>query len=215
MRDSGGTSYSENDAVSFLGVCMDPKLQWGAHVNKVTKKLSSDLFLLRNLANNVSQKVLRTTYFALFHSHMSYALLVWGHSAEAHRVFGLQRKAVRLLAGLGFRDDCRDVFRQLQIMTFPSLCIFENLLHIKKYEDSYETHNETHSHNTRNKNKIVPIYWRLRRCQDGPGYWSIKLFNILPESVRTMPIRDFRNNIRHMLINNAFYSTPEYLNYKF
>ena len=90
----------------FLGVNIDYQAQWNAHLEAVALKLNKSLFLLRRLADNNSGKALKSAYFATFHSQLSYAVLVWGHAPNSKYLFGLQRKAIRVVAGLGFRDDC-------------------------------------------------------------------------------------------------------------
>lgn len=153
----------------------------------VCSNLSSDLYLLRSLANEVSNSILKTVYFATFHAHFTYAIVVWGHSTDMKRIFGLQRKAIRILSQLSFREECRLSFRHLGILTVPSVYIFENLIYIKSNLNNFSKHTNIHTYETRNRNAVVPIYWRLDRCQDGPGYWSIKFFNLLPESIQNLP----------------------------
>lgn len=109
---------------------MDQRLLWDSHITMVASRLASGLYLLRGLANNVSLEVLKTAYFGIFHSHISYATLIWGHSSGADRLFGLQRKAIRILAGLGFMEDCRHAFVRLGMLTLPSISIIQNLLYI-------------------------------------------------------------------------------------
>ena len=164
----------------FLGVHIDPKARWGAHIDALALKLNKNLYLLRRLAENISQTVLRTAYFAVFHAHLSYAVLVWGHASGAQRLFGLQRKAVRIVSGLGYRDDCRATFKELGILTLPSLYILENLLYVKGNAHLFSAHRDVHAYPTRNKDNLMPIYWLLKRCQNGPGYWAVKFFNVLP-----------------------------------
>nr|CAI5847843.1 unnamed protein product [Callosobruchus analis] len=92
------TKMGYDTEAKFLGVTLDSKLQWGPHTAKVAKKVTSGIYALRALSSCVSLHILRTAYFALIHTHISYAILAWGHSSGAHRLFALQRKAIRILA---------------------------------------------------------------------------------------------------------------------
>ena len=208
----GGVNLQVEET-KFLGVYLDQRLQWGPHINQVASKLTRGLYLLRNLANNVSVSVLRTAYFGVFHAHLTYAVLAWGHAADVGRLFRLQRKAIRILAGLKFRDDCRDAFRGLGILTLTSVYILQNLLYIRKNLTLYDTHEDVHKYCTRNRTDIVPLHCRLRRCQDGPGYWGIKFFNVLPAEVRILPFNSFKLKIRNILTLNSFYSIDEFLTF--
>lgn len=210
MRNLSGVENASE--VSFLGVTLDPGLQWGKHINALAGKLCRGLYVLRNLHKCVSPDVLRTAYFAIFHTHVSYAILAWGHSAEVHRVFGMQRKAVRVMSGLGYMDDCRNVYVRLGLLTVPCLYVLECLLYVRQNEGQYWAHEDIHDYNTRSRSNLVPTYWRLRRCQNGPGYWAIKFFNVLPENVKALPAKSFKHRVKRFLINSAFYSFEEYLN---
>ena len=212
LRDVG----TVNDHVcgnKFLGVYIDPKVQWGVHVEAIASKLNKGIYLLRRLAENVSNPVLRTAYFAVFHAHLSYAVLVWGHASGAKRLFGLQRRAVRVVSGLGYRDECRAAFVELGILTMPSLYILENLLYIKANMHLFSAHEDIHAYQTRNKSNLVSAYWRLKKCQDGPGYWAVKFFNVLPTDIKDLPYLKYKEKIKQILTCNAFYSNEEYFNY--
>lgn len=104
----------------FLGITLDSRLKWNHHTSSLVSKLSSNTFLLRRLSGSVSRSVLRQAYFALLHSHISYAILIWGHCTGAADVFRVQRRAVRVIANLSYRDNCRDVFVSLGILTVPA-----------------------------------------------------------------------------------------------
>ena len=214
LRDMGGEDAGVCSA-KFLGVHVDQKLQWGSHIDDLCKNLSRSIFVLRNLASCVSHKVVRAAYFSIFHSRMSYAILVWGHSSGTSRVFGMQRKAVRIISGLGFREDCREAFKMQGILTVPSQFILENLLYVRQNEDLYRTHEDVHGHNTRHRRNLVPAYWRLKRCQSGPGYWSVKFYNVLPNDIKQLSFNNFKNKIRQILVQNAFYTFEEFLSYRF
>lgn len=214
LRDLGEVTENET-YVKFLGVLVDPKLKWDIHIDRMAKRLRSSLFALRRLSECVSGTVLRVAYFALFHSILSYALLVWGHAAQSGRIFGLQRKAVRIVAGLGFRDDCRRTFVSLSVLTLPSQYILDSLMHIKKNLANYRVHGEVHSHKTRAANNLVPAYCRLKRCQTGSRYWGIRFFNCLPDNIRVLPEVQFGTTIKQFLLHRAFYSFDEFLNCDF
>lgn len=214
MRDLTGAEQG-GESVKFLGVYLDPGLQWGAHIEAVAGKLSKNLYLLRSLRACVSNEVLRTAYYALFHSHLSYAILIWGHSSGAQRLFGLQRKAVRVVSGLAYREDCRGSFGDLGILTLPCLYVLENLLFVKRNRGTFGMHGDLHDYETRSSNDLVPSYRRLKRCQDGPGFWSVKFFNVLPQDIRNLPYKKFKDRIKHLLLQNTFYSIQEYLSHQF
>ena len=104
------------------------------------------------------------------------------------------------MMGIGYRDDCRDAFVDLKILTLPSAYILENLLYLKRNEGLFGTHGDVHDYSTRQRDNLVPAYLRLVRCQDGPGYWAIKLFNVLPT--------DIKNCLSRLLIKGYVIYSP-------
>ena len=66
------------DTVKFLGVTIDPTLNWKYHVDSVASKLAGNIYLLRLLGGCVSKHTLKTAYYTLCHSIMSYAILACG-----------------------------------------------------------------------------------------------------------------------------------------
>jgi hypothetical protein len=62
---------------------------------------------------------LKSVYFAYFHSVMKYGIILWGNSSNSKKTFTLQKKAVRLMAGVKSRNSCRSLFKILEILVLP------------------------------------------------------------------------------------------------
>lgn len=209
MRDCGLPS----EGVKFLGLHVDRKLRWHEHGDAVAGKLNKALFLMRNLSLSVSQNVLRTTYFSLFHSVMVYGILIWGHASCSDRIFGIQRKAVRVLDNIGYRADCRTAFIKHKILTFPSQYIYSCLLHIRANSSNYPKNSDFHLYPTRGKELYSIPHLRLTSSQMGSNYICIKLFNALPLTIKRLEFIPFKAAIKKLLIEKAFYSLNEYFEY--
>lgn len=204
------TDMETQESVRFLGVTLDSTLRWNTHISTLAAKVSRSVFLLRNLVSRVSKDVLRTAYFGLCHSLFSYGTIVWGQAADAHRIFSLQRKAVRIVAGLAYRQDCRHAFIELKILTLPCICIHEYLIYAKTNNNQFRTNGDHHTYNTRNRDDLATPFYRLKKCQLGPTYLAIKYFNVLPISIRNFPLAEFKKIVKQILLEKAFYSVSEY-----
>jgi len=118
-----------------------------------------------------SKEAALTVYFACVHSKISYAILAWGHAADTVRVFALQRRAIRILSNIGYRDNCRFYFTKLKILTVYSLYIYHQcLVHVKNHENSYNTHESIHYHHTRTKGNIYTDFCRIHKLKTGKSY---------------------------------------------
>jgi len=70
-----------NNSVKMLGIHIDPKLKWDVHITQLAKSLAKNLFILRRVRNYISFKCLKSVYFALVHSLISYGTILWGNSS--------------------------------------------------------------------------------------------------------------------------------------
>ncbi|KAK9870497.1 hypothetical protein WA026_008054 [Henosepilachna vigintioctopunctata] len=91
---------------------------------------------------------------------------------------GLQRRAVRICAGLKYRKSCVDAFANLGFLTFYGLFIFESLKYAHKHVTESKLRGDFHPYETRGRFDIrLPV---LCRSQRGSGFLSFKLYNKLP-----------------------------------
>ena len=199
----------------FLGVHFDRTLSWKVHVDQVASKVSRNVYVLRNLTDSLSSGILRTAYFALCHSLISYAILAWGQASSWKRIFALQRRAVRLISGLNYRADCRDQFVKLKILTFPSIYIYESLIFARTNVDALSMTRVDHGYSTRRRDDFRLPQLRLSKSQRTVNFLSIKYFNKLPEWIRVLSVGEFKKKVKSILLSNPFYDYAEFMNFEF
>lgn len=202
------------NSVKFLGINLNKHLNWEEHINAVAGKISKALYCLRNLKNKVSISTLKLVYYAYLQSHITYGIIIWGHSPQATRLFNLQRRAIRIIYNIGFTENCKQAFIDLNILTLPCIYIMECLIYIHSNKNSF-TSDQIHSHNTRNKNMLRIPFTRLNKCRYSRNYFCIKFFNVLPTVVQDLPLPRFKTKIKNYLLGKAFYSCEEYIKNNF
>ena len=68
------------------------------HVNDLSIKLNRANALLFKMRKYVSLKILRSIYFAIFDSYLSYYCLVWAQNFSIiQRILSLQKKTVKII----------------------------------------------------------------------------------------------------------------------
>jgi hypothetical protein len=87
-------------------------LSWEDHVEKTCSRISWNLFLINRLSKLLDLNGRRMLYYGLINPFLSYGIIVWGQSAKAltTRIFILQKRAVRYIAGLKHLESCKDSF---------------------------------------------------------------------------------------------------------
>ena len=187
-----------SNSVQLLGIHLDTKLNWSTHTEHLCRKLSRVLFLIRKLKSVVGQNTLIKAYYALFHSLLQYGIILWGNSSGAQNVFKCQKKALRSIKGVADIISCKPFFKELKIMTVPSLYIHSCLIYVKNNLAVFDCRNDIHHYNTRHKDDLNNPHVRLTITQKNFKYASMKLYNLLLQHVKLMPYKkNLRSIVKH------------------
>jgi len=118
-----GTKIFESLKVKYLGIILDSKLSWKIHIDELCKKLGRTVGMLYKIRQQCNKRVLRSLYFSLFESHLSYGLPVWGSAKKAliQRLFILQKKAIRAIMFTEYDAHTSPLFKDLCILKIHDL----------------------------------------------------------------------------------------------
>ena len=88
------TTIFESLKVKYLGIILDSRLTWKIHIDELCKKLGRTVGMLFKIRHQCNKNVLRSLYFSLFESHLSYGIPVWGSANRAltQKLFVLQKR---------------------------------------------------------------------------------------------------------------------------
>ena len=131
----------------FLSLTVDHTLPWINHIDQLSKRLSSTCYLITNIKPYLSLPALNVSYQSLFHSIMSNGIMFWGHASHSSAIFKVQKRVIRILMGLGYRESCRESFKKLKILTLSSQYIFSLLLSVVNNRGCFVSNNEYHNIN--------------------------------------------------------------------
>ena len=114
-----GVPLKACNSYKYLGVMIDKDLEWGPHIDYISKKISKACGALAKLRHCVSMDMLKNVYHALIHSYLRYGILVWGNAPQTTldplRV--LVNKSVRIIANLPFGSvELDPVFKELKFL---------------------------------------------------------------------------------------------------
>ena len=201
---------SSTNFVKFLGLYINDDMKWKEHINYVSNRLTTIIFLLRKISTCVSESVIKNVYFGLFHSVLSYGILLWGAAPDAARIFKLQKRAMRTIARKKSTEHCAPLFKRFNILTLHSLYVYENLMYVKQNLESFETANQVHSHSTRSCTDIRVPFYKNNKLINGPNFWAPKFYNHLPDSIKALPLNTFKNKIKIVLQNMCLYNFEDF-----
>jgi hypothetical protein len=102
------------------------------------------------------------------------------------KVFKLQKRTVRIMAGVGSRCSCRGLFKRLDIFLVPCQYIFSLVAFVVDNLGSFQTNSLVNGLNTRNKTQLHRPVPNLTCSQKGVSYAAVKIFNNLPTSIANL-----------------------------
>lgn len=197
--------------VKLLGVFIDSKLSWNSHTEQVCVKLSRVTYLIRKLKMLVTPDFLLKVYYGLFHCHINYAIILWGHASCCDRVFIMQKTAIRLITSSERLAHCRPLFQQLKVLTVYSQYILNCILHLKTHTSLSElTRDKIHDHNTRGRKNLDLPQCRLSKVKDSYPVLAYRMFNRLPMHVRNLNLNQLKARLSSWLEKKSFYSLQEF-----
>ena len=96
------TPIPEVSSTKFLGVTIDNRLSWIPHINDLHKKLKSATGMLKRMRDNIPEEHYKPLYYALFESHMTYCITVFGTVSKTccEKLFKIQKHCIRILFGI-------------------------------------------------------------------------------------------------------------------
>lgn len=199
----------------FLGVILDENLSWTRHIDQLCSKLSQSCFAISMLTNSLDRKSLINVYYALFYSKISYNIIAWGQSVDLQRVFVMQKRVLRIIFHMGYRDSCRDTFRNNKLLTVTSIYLYKLFIYIFSVKNNLPAHRDKHDYNTRNRNNIYINNYNLALYKKSPMYAGSYMYNKLPSDLKLVNnVRQFKSKLRFFLCTNCFYSLEEFRNFR-
>lgn len=122
---------------------------------------------------------------------------------------------MRLICGAEPRQHCKPSFIQLQLLTVHAKYVLDCLIYVKQHINDFCFRNSVHNYSTRQSNNIFIDFKRYSRTLKSFEVIALKMFNVLPSSVKNLPERKFKVKLKDFLIVNPLYSTSEFFNLDF
>ena len=71
------TEIESVDQFNFLGITLDNRLNWNAHIIKLFGKISRNTGILNKIKLFLPRRILKTIYSSLILCQLKYGILVW------------------------------------------------------------------------------------------------------------------------------------------
>jgi len=125
----GRKAIAQKDFVKYIGVLIDSRLSFKAHISSITKKIARTIGLFYKLRYYMNQKTLIMIYNSLIYPYLIYATSIWGNACDSiiNPIFILQKKAVKAITFSDVRTHSAPLFKLLNILTIHDIYKIETL----------------------------------------------------------------------------------------
>jgi len=119
------------------------------------------------------------------------------------------------MVGVSARTSCRQLFKELNILTLVSLYtlyIMEVICYIRKHHQFVDLNANIHAHNTRRKMDIHIQSHNTDLYKRSVINMGTKLYNKLPEYIKEIDsYKTFKKELKSLLLLHSFYSVEEFV----
>lgn len=208
----GDNCIERAEVFKYLGVLMDEKLKWNEHISKLCAKLAQTAGVFRRISDLVPLETKRNLYYTLFHSHLTYGILVWGtaNKTALKSLQKIQNKAIKNLFGYHRRTSTVFIHAKHSLLSVESLYASAACAHVHRIlHGSVHTNttlsrlHDQHHHNTRGRDRLIS----RRRCTTTFGQNSAinratALYNNLQQDIKILSQNCFKIKLKTILLNN-------------
>lgn len=204
-----GKIVKESDYGKFLGITIDKFCNWKEHIGQLCDKLDRFVYILYRIRTTVSKEAALLAYHGYVASILRYGIILWGYSVDAMKVFKVQKKCIRALFGLDFRETCYQLFKKYNILSLPSLYIYEICTFVRKNPHFFECISQKSP--KRRKHHLKVPHQRIVLYSKNCFVMAINVFNKLPENIKELPLNKFKTELMSFLSDKCYYNVNEFL----
>jgi len=113
-------------STKFLGVQVDAKLSWKAHIEYVSLKLAKCAGILLKARQKLHKSSLISLYYSFAYPYLIYCNIVWGNSypTNLQRIVIMQKKLIRIITCSPFRAHTEPLFFANKILNVKDVNLY-------------------------------------------------------------------------------------------
>lgn len=202
----GGNKIEFVYQIKYLGVFLDPQLNFSSHIDFICKKIGKKIGFFYRISQNLSQWAKLLIYNTIIYPHFNYccSLLLACNKAEINRLQLLQNKAMRIILKCNKYTPIKMMLNSLGWLNVEQIIELSNIVIIFKIKNNLMpsylqnflvTRSERHSYNTRTKDHFEIQYERSTYMQKHLFSNGLRFYNALSNEIKS--IKSLKLFIKH------------------
>jgi hypothetical protein len=146
---------------------------------------------------------------------MPCGIIFWVNSTDSKKVFYIQKKIIRIMAGTKRRASCRELFKKLDILLLASEFLLSLLSFVVDNIETFQTNSDIHEVQDTDITFLCQTLTSVN-IQKGVYCTGIKLFSNLPPTIKSLnhDIKKFKPAIKEYLLSHSVYFVEEFTSTK-
>lgn len=190
-----GNHIPLEETVKLLGIHLDSKISWKAHLLYVRNKVSSSLYAINKFKNLLNTETLKLMYYGLIHPYLTYGVSLWGARSQIdiNKIVIIQKKALRAIFHKPFGAHTDPLFASSGILKFRDLHRIECLRLLFRYKQKtlpdnlrpfFKLNSEIHVYNTRQSSQAHIFPFTFENYKKNFIYQAVVTWNSIPLGCR-------------------------------
>ena len=127
-----GKKLQPSKFVKYLGLLIDPHLNWSYHTKSLASKLNRASGMLSKIRYYVKRASLINVYYAIFSSILSYGSQIWGqyNNSYVKHITKIQNKAIRIINFKSSRTSSSELYKNSNILKIRDQITIANYLFV-------------------------------------------------------------------------------------
>ena len=223
-----GIRLYPSNVVKYLGIFIDSHLNWNYNSDFLAAKLSRANGMLAKIRHFVPFNILRTIYFSIFSSMLTYGSIIWGQHKNIgiQRIMKLQDKSIRIINFSNYHETTGKLYKNSQILKLCDNITLQNFLHVhdslngnlpKALNNKFIYINNQHNYNTRISSQLQVKIPKVNTNAYGINCISFKsshAWNFFQNKFSNMKLHKRSRYFCKKFITNYFLMTYELLDEK-
>lgn len=195
---------------NYLGLILDSKMKWNAHVEQLIKKITPYVFIIKRLRRYFTKDVLKKIYSSYIISNIIYLNPIWNKASMTllNKIDIVHKKVIKTIYNYPLLYPTSNLYNN-QYISFMNICKIEMYLIAFKITNDEIKHNflinrmiDIHNYNTRNRTNFYLALFKTRNQQNNCLYNCLKLYNELPNELKLIKnLYSFKKKIKeHVLL---------------
>ena len=194
------------DEVRFLGVLLDSRLQWKAHINDLKVKMSKITGVIYKVRDSLNISSLKQIYYSLVYPHLIYCAAIWtGANKTNLNVLELaQKRILRIINYKSYNDHTSPLFKEHNMLKFIDIMHLQTCVFVYKDLNGMSPSSVScfsrlsHGVNTRGGRTTLALpQCRTSHAQSRLAYRGAKAWNSLNSSLTQTPsVASFKKTMK-------------------